>query len=487
MARYANWRDYQEQTAAVFRRLGFTAEVDYTAEGVRANHDVDVYVTFMQQGIQCVWVIECKLWRARVSKEKVLALKSIVDDLGADRGIIVSEAGFQPGAGDAARGTNITLVTSLNEFERTARASTSAVLKCVEVEGEAPIYQFPTLSEPQHLLVYRDHLITANWRDGTITFIDPSDKTIVETIELDRYQVSAPDTSREILSYPPGSMTIADGRLFVGQVFSEFLLVIDIATQAIVKRLILPGGGEGELAASRDERTVFFASNRVAKFYVIDSATYSITEIPYPGAGRGCMALATNPLSGILYLGIQRGGTLDGQQYPGGNCFMVAYNLTSRSYVAQVYLADIVGGRSDDATPACISFDERTNQIYVGMFQSMRGIRVVDAATFRIVQDITVPRNEHNETLPWADPLSQAISGDFLLSVHRNNCELAIFNKIDSRTVDTIFLGVAPNGPRAVVVWNDHAIVSYPARNGLIFVNLSRVVRSDEVPTEPRD
>ncbi|WP_201788148.1 restriction endonuclease [Paraburkholderia phytofirmans] len=487
MVEYANWRQYQEQTAAAFRRLGFTAEVDYTAAGVRARHDIDVYVTFTQQSIPCTWVVECKLWATRVPKEKILALKSIVDDLGADRGIIVSEAGFQPGAQDAARGTNITLVTSLEEFERTARASASAPLTYLEVEGEAPIYQFPAVSEPQQLLVYRDQLITANWRSGTITFIDPRTKAIVETIELDRYEVRSDETSRIILNYPPGSMAIADGRLFVGQVFSEFVLVIDIATQAIVKRLVLPGGGEGELAASHDERTVYFASNRVPNFYVIDSATYSLDEVPYPGSGRGCMALAKHPASDILYLGLQRGGALDGQQYPGGNCFLAAYDFTSRSYVAQVYLADVVDGRSDDATPACISFDERSNHLYVGMFQSMLGIRVIDAATYCLVRNISVPRNGHNEKLPWADPMSQAFSEDLVLSVNRNNCELAILDRVDDRALDKIFLGVAPNGPRAVVLWNEHAIVSYPGRNGLIFLDLSEVRRSVEVSAMSED
>ena len=45
-----------------------------------------------------------KRWTRRVPKEKVMALKAIVEDLGADRGIIVNEAGFQSGAQKAARG-----------------------------------------------------------------------------------------------------------------------------------------------------------------------------------------------------------------------------------------------------------------------------------------------------------------------------------------------------------------------------------------------
>jgi hypothetical protein len=479
MVEYVDWRHYQEETAAAFRRLGFDAVVDYTAQGVRARHDVDVYVSFQQQGIPCTWVVECKLWTARVPKEKVLALKSIVDDLGADRGIIVSEVGFQSGAYDAARGTNITLVTSLDEFERTARARAPiAQLTLEETAGEAPIYKFPTLAGPHHLLVYRDQLITANWHAGTITLIDPSTKAIVETIELDRYEVRGSGSGKgEIRSYPPGSLAVADGRLFVGQVFSEFVLVIDIATQAIVKRIFLPGGGEGELATSSDERTVYFASNRIPQFYVIDSATYSFSEVPYPSGGHGCMALFRHPVSDILYLGIQRGGTLNGQSYPGGNCFLAVYDLIRGTYTAQTYLARVVDGRSDDATPACICFNERSNQLYIGMFQSMRGICVIDATTYQWVRDIPMPRNAEHPSFPWPDSLSLALTDGLLLSVNRNNCELALLEMDNLERVDTVALGVAPNGPRAVAVWNRQAIVSYPGRDGLIFLNLE--TRSD--------
>ena len=60
-------------------------------------------------------MLECKYWNSRVTKEKVMALKSIVDDCGADRGLIVSKMGFQSGAIRASTKTNITL-TSIEEL-----------------------------------------------------------------------------------------------------------------------------------------------------------------------------------------------------------------------------------------------------------------------------------------------------------------------------------------------------------------------------------
>ena len=117
---YMDWRQYQEETASFFRGLGCSVDVEAVVHGPYAEHRVDVWVQFVRYGVQCKWVVECKLWNSNVSKEKVMALKAIVDDVGADRGIIITEKGFQSGAYDAARGKNLTLVTALEEFKRTA-------------------------------------------------------------------------------------------------------------------------------------------------------------------------------------------------------------------------------------------------------------------------------------------------------------------------------------------------------------------------------
>ncbi|MHB1700237.1 MAG: restriction endonuclease [Acidobacteriaceae bacterium] len=113
------WRDYQQSAAAFFRRLGLVAEVEYQVEGARGIHRVDVYVEGALHGIQFKWVIECKAWKSSVTKEKVMALAAIVQDLGADRGFLLSEVGFQSGALRAVRKTNITL-TSLEDLSNTS-------------------------------------------------------------------------------------------------------------------------------------------------------------------------------------------------------------------------------------------------------------------------------------------------------------------------------------------------------------------------------
>lgn len=112
-----DWRKHQETTAELFRSLGCSAEVDKLVVGARAKHKIDVWVVFSRFGFQNKWAIECKHWNSNVPKEKVLALRSIVEDVGADRGFIISKSGFQSGAIRAAAYTNITL-TSIEDLKQ---------------------------------------------------------------------------------------------------------------------------------------------------------------------------------------------------------------------------------------------------------------------------------------------------------------------------------------------------------------------------------
>jgi restriction system protein len=114
------WKEYQEEAASFFRSLGLDASTDVTVTGVRTTHDIDVVVKSRHIGFEIMWLVECKHWKTRVSKLHVLALREIVADIGADRGILLSEAGFQSGAIEAANLTNVR-VTSLAEISVTAR------------------------------------------------------------------------------------------------------------------------------------------------------------------------------------------------------------------------------------------------------------------------------------------------------------------------------------------------------------------------------
>jgi restriction system protein len=116
------WSDYQEEVAAYFRDLGLNAETNVRLRGVRTVHDVDVVVRSDHVGFDMLWIVECKRYKGRVSKLHVLALREIVADLGADRGLLMAENGFQRGAKEAAQLTNVQLssMSALRESSQQA-------------------------------------------------------------------------------------------------------------------------------------------------------------------------------------------------------------------------------------------------------------------------------------------------------------------------------------------------------------------------------
>ena len=246
-AKYPSWQDYQEAAAAVFRDLGCTADVDKTVDSARGPQKLDVYVTFEKFGYECRWVIECKLWSSPVSKDVVHTLYTKVQNVGADRGVIFSESGFQKGARIAAQNTNILLLDSLEDFSDTAHFYMGRVPLVLEEADEPdalPVHKFPNRYRPHHLLRHNGRLFIANWgvpQAGNIAIVDPATRMIEGIIELDRYERRGWDGSPpRILQHTPGNIAVADGKLFVGQVFSECVLAIDIDSQSIIKRIPFP-------------------------------------------------------------------------------------------------------------------------------------------------------------------------------------------------------------------------------------------------------
>jgi hypothetical protein len=70
-------------------------------------------------GVDLLWIVECKLWNKPVDMGAVRDLRSLVLDLGADHGLLMSESDFQSGAVLTAKQKNITL-TSLDNLRANA-------------------------------------------------------------------------------------------------------------------------------------------------------------------------------------------------------------------------------------------------------------------------------------------------------------------------------------------------------------------------------
>jgi hypothetical protein len=114
------WRNYQQQAAEFFRSLGLTATIEKAISGTRGIHNIDVYVEDNVMGITFGWIVECKDWKTNVPKEKVAALTAILQDVGADRGFLLSEIGFQSGALRMAEKSNL-MLTIIADLARACR------------------------------------------------------------------------------------------------------------------------------------------------------------------------------------------------------------------------------------------------------------------------------------------------------------------------------------------------------------------------------
>lgn len=162
-----NWRRYQEETAEFFRGIGCEADVEAKVQGARAEHKIDVWVRFNKFGLETKWVVECKCWNSNVTKEKVLVLRSIVEDVGADRGILISMSGYQSGAVQAAKKANVTL-TDLDGLRENAQEEIlAAMLHCIETKLVEIKYSLRNLFDS-------DRTGPCSWMSRPITGIDGS-------------------------------------------------------------------------------------------------------------------------------------------------------------------------------------------------------------------------------------------------------------------------------------------------------------------------
>ena len=118
-----------------------------------------------------------------------------------------------------------------------------------------PVRAIPLDGSPSHLILDQGKLYVSSFHGDSLTVCDARKRRILQKLHLDAYEELVPQLQdgrevgkkREVRLYPPGDLVAANGKLFVGQVFSDSVVVFDLATMWVVKRL--PVGGEGNFAA----------------------------------------------------------------------------------------------------------------------------------------------------------------------------------------------------------------------------------------------
>jgi len=111
-----DWRELQDRVAQLLAELGCEVAVGQRVTLVRVEKEIDVSVCDPETTPASVYLCECKFWSKPIPQEVIHSFRTVLADCGAHRGFIISRAGFQSGAKDAAAKTNLDLVT----FEGTA-------------------------------------------------------------------------------------------------------------------------------------------------------------------------------------------------------------------------------------------------------------------------------------------------------------------------------------------------------------------------------
>jgi len=106
-----DWRELQNEVARVLRECGFGVEVEHTVATVRGQVELDVFAEETVRGRKYSIACECKHWRANVPQSVIHGFRTVVADIGANVGYVITTNGFQTGAFSAADLTNLRLVT----------------------------------------------------------------------------------------------------------------------------------------------------------------------------------------------------------------------------------------------------------------------------------------------------------------------------------------------------------------------------------------
>jgi hypothetical protein len=104
-----SWQDLETGVARILTECGYDAEVQKNVDLARGDATVDVWADD-HSSPQNVIAVECKHWVRPATKNVVHAFRSVVGDSGANTGFIVSSAGFQRGAIEAAEYSNVRLL-----------------------------------------------------------------------------------------------------------------------------------------------------------------------------------------------------------------------------------------------------------------------------------------------------------------------------------------------------------------------------------------
>jgi Restriction endonuclease len=110
-----NWQELELIVAKLLNQCGYESERGKKIFTLRGTVDIDVFAQDNSSTPPSTYLIECKYWKSDIPKTVIHSFRTVVSDFGSHHGIIIAKEGFQSGAYEAAKNTNV-LLLSWSEF-----------------------------------------------------------------------------------------------------------------------------------------------------------------------------------------------------------------------------------------------------------------------------------------------------------------------------------------------------------------------------------
>lgn len=117
-----NWKSLQDEVATILKECNFNVETEKVISSIRSNIEIDVFAKEEIEGREYSILCECKYWDTNIPQHVIHSFRTVLNDIGANIGYIISKKSFQKAAYDAVKSTNIKLCSYsdfLSEFETT--------------------------------------------------------------------------------------------------------------------------------------------------------------------------------------------------------------------------------------------------------------------------------------------------------------------------------------------------------------------------------
>lgn len=147
------WKKFEKIIAGIHMLNAEGAKVKFNdhiiGKRTRRKRQIDVSLRFRHGYYEYLAIIECKDFKTKVPVKEVEAFRTKIEDVGAQKGIMVSPKGFQKGATKAAETFNIdlfTLTEEVGDWTKTIRENVIQVPFPTSIQFDHPIIDKPLVS-----------------------------------------------------------------------------------------------------------------------------------------------------------------------------------------------------------------------------------------------------------------------------------------------------------------------------------------------------